>query len=143
MLGAYSALSRQIGKGAVKLFPRHEMLDVVVIDGRARGIIARNLTTGKIERYFAHAVVVGSGGYGNTFFLSTNAMASNGSAAMQMYRKGAYFANPAYAQIHPTCIPVHGEFQSKLTLMSESLRNDGRIWTPKKKKMLRQFVWEN
>jgi len=133
LLGAYSALSRQIGKGAVKLFPRHEMLDVVVIDGRARGIIARNLTTGKIERYFAHAVVVGSGGYGNTFFLSTNAMASNGSAAMQMYRKGAYFANPAYAQIHPTCIPVHGEFQSKLTLMSESLRNDGRIWTPKKK----------
>ncbi|MDR3652084.1 MAG: fumarate reductase/succinate dehydrogenase flavoprotein subunit [Paludibacter sp.] len=133
LLGAYSALSRQIGKGAVKLYSRYEMLDVVVIDGRARGIIARNLVTGKVERFFAHAVVVGSGGYGNTFFLSTNAMASNGSAAVQMYKKGAYFANPAYAQIHPTCIPVHGEFQSKLTLMSESLRNDGRIWTPKKK----------
>jgi len=109
------------------------MLDVVVIDGRARGIIARNLVTGKVERFFAHAVVVGSGGYGNTFFLSTNAMSSNGSAAVQMYKKGAYFANPAYAQIHPTCIPVHGEFQSKLTLMSESLRNDGRIWVPKSK----------
>ena len=133
LLGAYSALSRQIGKGSVKLFARHEMLDVVVIDGRARGIIARNLTTGKIERFFAHAVVVGTGGYGNTFFLSTNAMGSNGSAAVQMYKKGAYFANPAYAQIHPTCIPVHGEYQSKLTLMSESLRNDGRIWVPKKK----------
>ena len=133
LLGAYSALSRQVGKGAVKLYARHEMLDVVVIDGRARGIIARNLVTGKIERFFAHAVVVGTGGYGNTFFLSTNAMGSNGSAAVQMYKKGAYFANPAYAQIHPTCIPVHGEFQSKLTLMSESLRNDGRIWVPKKK----------
>ncbi len=133
LLGAYSALSRQIGKGSVKLYSRYEMLDVVVIDGRARGIIARNLVSGKIERFFAHAVVVGSGGYGNTFFLSTNAMASNGSAAIQMYKKGAYFSNPAYAQIHPTCIPVHGEFQSKLTLMSESLRNDGRIWTPKKK----------
>ncbi len=133
LLGAYSALSRQIGKGTVKLYSRYEMLDVVVIDGRARGIIARNLVSGKIERFFAHAVVVGSGGYGNTFFLSTNAMASNGSAAIQMYKKGAYFSNPAYAQIHPTCIPVHGEFQSKLTLMSESLRNDGRIWTPKKK----------
>ncbi|HJV76967.1 MAG TPA: fumarate reductase/succinate dehydrogenase flavoprotein subunit [Paludibacter sp.] len=133
LLGAYSALSRQIGKGSVKLYSRYEMLDVVVIDGRARGIIARNLITGKVERFFAHAVVVGTGGYGNAFFLSTNAMASNGSAAIQMYKKGAYFANPAYAQIHPTCIPVHGEFQSKLTLMSESLRNDGRIWTPKKK----------
>jgi succinate dehydrogenase / fumarate reductase flavoprotein subunit len=133
LLGAYSALSRQIGKGAVKLYSRYEMLDVVVIEGRARGIIARNLITGKVERFFAHAVVVGTGGYGNTFFLSTNAMASNGSAAVQMYKKGAYFSNPAYAQIHPTCIPVHGEFQSKLTLMSESLRNDGRIWTPKKK----------
>ena len=133
LLGAYSALSRQIGKGAVKLYSRYEMLDVVVIEGRARGIIARNLVTGKVERFFAHAVVVGSGGYGNTFFLSTNAMGSNGSAAVQMYKKGAYFANPAYAQIHPTCIPVHGEYQSKLTLMSESLRNDGRIWTPKKK----------
>jgi len=133
LLGAYSALSRQIGKGAVKLYSRYEMLDVVVVDGRARGIIARNLVTGKTERFFAHAVVVGTGGYGNTFFLSTNAMGSNGSAAVQMYKKGAYFANPAYAQIHPTCIPVHGDFQSKLTLMSESLRNDGRIWVPKKK----------
>jgi len=133
LLGAYSALSRQIGKGAVKLYSRYEMLDVVIIDGRARGIIARNLISGKIERFFAHAVVVGSGGYGNTFFLSTNAMNSNGSALVQMYKKGAYFANPAYAQIHPTCIPVHGDKQSKLTLMSESLRNDGRIWVPKKK----------
>jgi len=133
LLGAYSALSRQIGKGTVKMYSRYEMLDVVIIDGRARGIIARNLLTGHIERFFAHAVVVGSGGYGNTFFLSTNAMASNGSALVQMYKKGAYFSNPAYAQIHPTCIPVHGEFQSKLTLMSESLRNDGRIWTPGKK----------
>ena len=133
LLGAYSALSRQVKKGTVKLFPRHEMLDLVVIDGRARGIIARNLVTGKIERYAAHAVVIATGGYGNTFFLSTNAMGSNGSAALQCYKKGAYFANPAFAQIHPTCIPVHGEFQSKLTLMSESLRNDGRIWVPKKK----------
>ena len=133
LLGAYSALSRQIHKGTVKMYTRYEMLDVVIIDGRARGIIARNLVTGKIERFAAHAVVIGSGGYGNAFFLSTNAMNSNGSAAMQIYRKGALFANPAFAQIHPTCIPVHGEFQSKLTLMSESLRNDGRIWVPKKK----------
>ena len=133
LLGAYSALSRQVGKGAVKLYVRYEMLDVVIIDGRARGIIARNLVTGKTERFFAHAVVVGTGGYGNAFFLSTNAMTSNGSAAIQMYKKGAYFANPSYAQIHPTCIPVHGDYQSKLTLMSESLRNDGRIWVPKKK----------
>ena len=137
LLGAYSALSRQIGKGKVKMYTRHEMLDIVMIkdengEPRARGIIARNLITGRIERFFAHAVVVASGGYGNTFFLSTNAMASNGSAAMQMYRHGAYFANPCYAQIHPTCIPKHGDFQSKLTLMSESLRNDGRIWVPKK-----------
>ena len=137
LLGAYSALSRQIGKGKVKMYNRHEMLDVVVIkdengESRARGIIARNLVTGRIERHFAHAVVVATGGYGNAFFLSTNAMASNGSAAMQMYRHGAYFANPCYAQIHPTCIPKHGDFQSKLTLMSESLRNDGRIWVPKK-----------
>ena len=131
LLGAYSALSRQVGKGTVKLYTRHEMLDVVIIDGRARGIIARNLVTGKIERFAAHAVVIGTGGYGNAFFLSTNAMASNGSAAWQCYKKGAYFANPCMAQIHPTCIPVHGEFQSKLTLMSESLRNDGRIWVPK------------
>ncbi len=137
LLGAYSALSRQIGKGKVKMFNRHEMLDIVMIkdengEERARGIIARNLVTGRIERFFGHAVVIASGGYGNTFFLSTNAMASNGSAAMQMYRHGAYFANPCYAQIHPTCIPKHGDFQSKLTLMSESLRNDGRIWVPKK-----------
>jgi succinate dehydrogenase / fumarate reductase flavoprotein subunit len=132
LLGAYSALSRQIHKGSVKMYTRYEMLDVVLIEGRARGIIARNLVTGKIERFAAHAVVIASGGYGNTFFLSTNAMNSNGSAAMQVYRKGALFANPAFAQIHPTCIPVHGEFQSKLTLMSESLRNDGRIWVPRK-----------
>ena len=132
LLGAYSALSRKIKKGTVKMYSRYEMLDVVIIDGRARGIIARNLVTGRIERFFAHAVVLGTGGYGNTFFLSTNAMGSNGSAAVQIYKKGAYFANPAFAQIHPTCIPVHGEFQSKLTLMSESLRNDGRIWVPKK-----------
>ena len=131
LLGAYSALSRQVGKGAVKMYTRYEMLDVVIIDGRARGIIARNLVTGKIERFAAHAVVIGTGGYGNAFFLSTNAMASNGSAAWQCYKKGAYFANPCMAQIHPTCVPVHGEFQSKLTLMSESLRNDGRIWVPK------------
>lgn len=133
LLGAYSALSRQVGKGTVKLYARHEMLDVVLVDGRARGILARNLVTGKVERFSAHAVVVATGGYGNAFFLSTNAMTSNGSAAIQIYKKGAYFANPAFAQIHPTCIPVHGEFQSKLTLMSESLRNDGRIWVPKKK----------
>jgi succinate dehydrogenase / fumarate reductase flavoprotein subunit len=133
LLGAYSALSRQVSKGSVKLYTRYEMLDVVIIDGRARGIIARNLVTGEIERFAAHAVVIASGGYGNTFFLSTNAMGSNGSPLIQAYKKGAYFANPCYAQIHPTCIPVHGEFQSKLTLMSESLRNDGRIWVPKKK----------
>ncbi|MEI7677218.1 MAG: fumarate reductase/succinate dehydrogenase flavoprotein subunit [Bacteroidales bacterium] len=133
LLGAYSALSRQVGQGSVKLYTRYEMLDVVVVDGRARGIIARNLVTGKIERFAAHAVVIATGGYGNAFFLSTNAMGSNGSAAIQAYKKGAYFANPCYAQIHPTCIPVHGENQSKLTLMSESLRNDGRIWVPKKK----------
>ena len=133
LLGAYSALSRQIGLGKVKMYTRYEMLDVIKIDGRARGILARNLVSGKVERFAAHAVVVASGGYVNTFFLSTNAMASNGSAAWQCYKKGAYFANPCMVQIHPTCIPVHGEFQSKLTLMSESLRNDGRIWVPKKK----------
>ncbi|MCL1938092.1 MAG: fumarate reductase/succinate dehydrogenase flavoprotein subunit [Candidatus Azobacteroides sp.] len=133
LLGAYSALSRQIQKGTVKMYTRYEMLDIVIIEGRARGIIARNLITGKIERFSAHAVVIGSGGYGNTYFLSTNAMNSNGSVAMQVYRKGALFANPSFAQIHPTCIPVHGDYQSKLTLMSESLRNDGRIWTPLKK----------
>jgi len=133
LLGAYSALSRQIGLNKVKMYTRHEMVDVVKVDGRARGIIARNLVTGKLERFSAHAVVVATGGYVNTFFLSTNAMASNGSAAWQCYKKGAYFANPCMVQIHPTCIPVHGEFQSKLTLMSESLRNDGRIWVPRKK----------
>ncbi|MBQ8337140.1 MAG: fumarate reductase/succinate dehydrogenase flavoprotein subunit [Bacteroidaceae bacterium] len=132
LLGAYSALNYQVNQGTVKLFTRYEMLDVVIIDGRARGIIARNLVTGKVERFAAHAVVIGTGGYGNTYFLSTNAMGSNGSAALQCYRKGAWFANPCYAQIHPTCIPVHGDKQSKLTLMSESLRNDGRIWVPKK-----------
>lgn len=132
LLGAYSALSRQVGKGNVKLYTRHEMLDVVIIDGRARGIIARDLVSGEIRRFAAHAVVIATGGYGNTFFLSTNAMASNGSAAWQCYKKGAMFGNPCMAQIHPTCIPVHGDFQSKLTLMSESLRNDGRIWVPKK-----------
>ena len=137
LLGAYSALSRQVQKGTVKLFTRYEMLDVVLIKDnegveRARGIIARNLVTGEIERFAAHAVVIGTGGYGNAFFLSTNAMGSNGSVAIQCYKKGAYFANPCFAQIHPTCIPVHGDKQSKLTLMSESLRNDGRIWVPKK-----------
>jgi len=132
LLGAYSALSRQIGKGTVKLYARHEMLNLVIVEGRARGIITRNLVNGKIERYSAHAVVIATGGYGNTYFLSTNAMASNGSVAIQCYKKGAYFANPCYAQIHPTCIPVHGDKQSKLTLMSESLRNDGRIWVPKR-----------
>ena len=132
LLGAYSALSRQVQKGTVKLYTRYEMLDLVVIEGRARGIIARNLVTGEIERFAAHAVVIGTGGYGNAFFLSTNAMGSNGSVAIQCYKKGAYFANPCFAQIHPTCIPVHGDKQSKLTLMSESLRNDGRIWVPKK-----------
>ena len=132
LLGAYSALNYQVNQGTVKLYTRYEMLDVVIIDGRARGIIARNLVTGKVERFAAHAVVIGTGGYGNTYFLSTNAMGSNGSAALQCYRKGAWFANPCYAQIRPTCIPVHGDKQSKLTLMSESLRNDGRIWVPKK-----------
>lgn len=133
LLGAYSALSRQVSKGTVKMYARHEMMDVVIVDGKARGIIARNLMTGEIERHSAHAVVLASGGYGNVFFLSTNAMGSNGSAAWKAHKKGAYFANPSFTQIHPTCIPVSGEYQSKLTLMSESLRNDGRIWVPKKK----------
>ena len=133
LLGAYAALNRQIAKGTVKSYPRHEMLDLVIIDGKARGIITRNLVTGEIERFGAHAVVLATGGYGNVFFLSTNAMNSNGSAAWQCYKKGAMFANPCFTQIHPTCIPVHGDQQSKLTLMSESLRNDGRIWVPKKK----------
>ena len=132
LLGAYAALNRQIAEGTVKSYPRHEMLDVVLVNGEARGIIARNLVTGEIERFGAHAVVIATGGYGNTYFLSTNAMNSNGSAAWQCYKKGAFFANPCFAQIHPTCIPVHGDQQCKLTLMSESLRNDGRIWVPKK-----------
>ena len=131
LLGAYSSLNRQIEAGKVKSYNRYEMHDVVIVDGRARGIIAKNLVTGKLERFAAHAVVIATGGYGNTYFLSTNAMGCNCSAAMACYRKGAYFANPAYVQIHPTCIPVHGDKQSKLTLMSESLRNDGRIWVPK------------
>ena len=132
LLGAYSAMMRQVHAGTVELHTRTEMQDVVIIDGRARGIIVRNLITGALERYSAHAVVLATGGYGNTYFLSTNAMGCNCSAAIAAYRKGAYFANPAYVQIHPTCIPVHGNNQSKLTLMSESLRNDGRIWVPKK-----------
>ncbi|MCL2327936.1 MAG: fumarate reductase/succinate dehydrogenase flavoprotein subunit [Bacteroidetes bacterium] len=133
LLGAYSALSRQIGKKTVKMYTRTEMMDIVVVDGKCRGIVSRDMVTGKIEAHFGHAVVIATGGYGNVFFLSTNAMGSNGSAAWKAYKKGAYFANPCYVQIHPTCIPVHGEFQSKLTLMSESLRNDGRIWAPKRK----------
>jgi len=133
LLGAYSALSRQIAKGKVKMYNRHEMLDLVIVDGKARGIIARNLITGEIQRHSAHAVVLASGGYGNVFFLSTNAMGSNVTAAWKAHKKGAHMANPCFTQIHPTCIPVSGGFQSKLTLMSESLRNDGRIWVPKKK----------
>jgi len=132
LLGAYSAMNRQIGRGKIKMYNRHEMLDVVIVDGKARGIIARNLITGEIERHSAHAVVLGTGGYGNVFFLSTNAMGSNVTAAWKAHKRGAYFANPCYTQIHPTCIPVSGDHQSKLTLMSESLRNDGRIWVPKK-----------
>ncbi len=133
LLGAYSALSRQIASGSVKMYNRHEMLDVVLIDGKARGIIARNLITGELERHGAHAVVLATGGYSNVFFLSTNAMGSNVTAAWKVHRKGAFFANPCFTQIHPTCIPVTGGYQSKLTLMSESLRNDGRVWVPKKK----------
>ena len=132
LLGAYSAMNRQIGRGKIKMYNRHEMLDVVVVGGKARGIITRNLVTGEIERHSAHAVVIGTGGYGNVFFLSTNAMGSNVTAAWKAHKRGAFFANPCYTQIHPTCIPVSGDHQSKLTLMSESLRNDGRIWVPKK-----------
>ena len=132
LLGAYSAMNRQIGRGKIKMYNRHEMMELVVVDGKARGIIARNLVSGKLERHSAHAVVVASGGYGNVFFLSTNAMGSNVSAAWKIHKKGAHFANPCFTQIHPTCIPVSGDHQSKLTLMSESLRNDGRIWVPKK-----------
>ncbi|MCB7481738.1 fumarate reductase/succinate dehydrogenase flavoprotein subunit [Christiangramia sediminis] len=133
LLGAYSAMNRQINRGKIQAFNRHEMLDVVKVDGKARGIIARNLVTGELERHSAHAVVIASGGYGNVFFLSTNAMGSNVTASWKIHKKGAYFANPCFTQIHPTCIPVSGDHQSKLTLMSESLRNDGRIWVPKKK----------
>ena len=133
LLGAYSAMNRQINRGKIKAYNRHEMLDIVKVDGKARGIIARNLVTGELERHSAHAVVVASGGYGNVFFLSTNAMGSNVTASWKIHKKGAYFANPCFTQIHPTCIPVSGDHQSKLTLMSESLRNDGRIWVPKKK----------
>ncbi|MHA7110771.1 fumarate reductase/succinate dehydrogenase flavoprotein subunit [Sunxiuqinia elliptica] len=133
LLGAYQALMRQVNKGSVTMYTRNELVEIVVVDGKARGIITRDLVTGELQRHFGHAVVLATGGYGNTFFLSTNAMGSNGSAAVKAYHKGALFANPCMAQIHPTCIPVHGEFQSKLTLMSESLRNDGRIWVPKKK----------
>jgi len=133
LLGAYSALSKEIAKGTVKMYNRHEMMDVVKVNGKARGIIARNLVTGEIERHGAHAVLLCTGGYGNVFFLSTNAMGSNVSAAWKAHKRGAYFGNPCFTQIHPTCIPVSGDHQSKLTLMSESLRNDGRIWVPKKK----------
>ncbi|MDF9797541.1 succinate dehydrogenase / fumarate reductase flavoprotein subunit [Catalinimonas alkaloidigena] len=133
LLGAYGALSRQVANGKVKMYPRTEMLDLVTVDGKARGIVARNLLTGEIESHSAHAVILATGGYGNVFFLSTNAMGSNATAAWRAHKKGAYFANPCYTQIHPTCIPVSGEYQSKLTLMSESLRNDGRVWVPKKK----------
>lgn len=131
LLGCYSAMNRQINRGKIQSYTRHEMLDLVIVGGKARGIIARNLVTGEIERHSAHAVVIASGGYGNVFFLSTNAMGSNVTASWKVHKKGAYFANPCFTQIHPTCIPVSGEHQSKLTLMSESLRNDGRIWVPK------------
>src|SRR5210317_24971 len=133
LLGAFGALSKEIHKGSVEMFTRQEMMDLVIIDGKARGIVTRNLVSGELEKHFGHAVVLATGGYGNVFFLSTNAMNSNGSAAWQVYKKGALFGNPSFTQIHPTCIPVHGDYQSKLTLMSESLRNDGRIWVPKKK----------
>ena len=131
LLGAYSAMNRQIARGKIEMFSRHEMMDLVKVDGKARGIIARNHVTGKLERFSAHAVVIASGGYGNIFYLSTNAMGSNVTASWKIHKKGAYFANPCFTQIHPTCIPVSGDYQSKLTLMSESLRNDGRIWVPK------------
>src|SRR5688572_17892699 len=133
LIGAYSALMRQVGAKAIELFPRTEMLDVVVHDGKARGIITRNLVTGAIESHAGDAVILATGGYGNVFFLSTNAKLSNATAIFRAFRRGAYFANPCYTQIHPTCIPVSGDHQSKLTLMSESLRNDGRVWVPKAK----------
>ena len=133
LLGAYAAMNRQIQRGKIKSYTRHEMLDLVLVDGKARGIIARNLVTGEIERHSAHAVVLATGGYGNLFFLSTYCMGANVMAAWKAHKRGAFFANPCFTQIHPTCIPVSGEYQSKLTLMSESLRNDGRIWVPKSK----------
>lgn len=133
LLGAYQALERQVGLGNVKMYSRHEMIELVMVDGKARGIIARNLSTGNLERHFGHAVILASGGYGNVFYLSTNAMGCNTTAIWKAYKKGAYFGNPCYTQIHPTCIPVTGDYQSKLTLMSESLRNDGRVWVPKTK----------
>src|SRR5512143_1323549 len=132
LLGAYSSLMRQVALGQVTMFPRREMLDLVLVDGQARGIVVRNLITGETERHTAHAVVLATGGYGNVFYLSTNGMGCNVTAAYRAYKKGAGFANPCFTQIHPTCIPVHGDYQSKLTLMSESLRNDGRVWVPKK-----------
>ena len=133
LLGCYGALSKEIHKGSVTMYTRREMMDLVMVDGKARGIITRDIISGELERFSAHAVVLATGGYGNVFFLSTNAMNSNGSAIWQSYKRGAYFSNPSFVQIHPTCIPVHGDYQSKLTLMSESLRNDGRIWVPSKK----------
>ncbi|MDW8296323.1 MAG: FAD-binding protein, partial [Raineya sp.] len=132
LLGAYQAMSRQIAAGKIQMFPRTELMDIVVVDGKCRGIITRNLVTGEIEAHSAHAVLLCTGGYGNVFYLSTNAMNSNGSAAWRAHKRGAFFANPCFTQIHPTCIPVSGDYQSKLTLMSESLRNDGRVWVPKK-----------
>ena len=133
-------MNRQVNRGKIKMYTRHEMLELVIVDGKARGIIARNLVSGKLERHAAHAVVIASGGYGNVFFLSTNAMGSNVTAAWKIHKKGAYFANPCFTQIHPTCIPVSGENQSKLTLMSESLRNDGRIWVPKNKTDVKKII---
>src|SRR5213075_62876 len=133
LIGAYQALERQIGLGKVKMYPRTEMLDLIMIDGKARGIVVRNLVTGKVESHVADAVVLGTGGYGNVFYLSTNAKGSNCTAIWRAHKRGAAFGNPCFTQIHPTCIPVSGDYQSKLTLMSESLRNDGRIWVPKKK----------
>src|SRR5206468_4121770 len=133
LLGAYQALEKEIAKGGVTMFPRTEMLDLIVVNGRARRIVTRNLVTGKIEPHLADAVVLATGGYGNVFYLSTNATGCNATAIWRAHKRGAAFANPCYTQIHPTCIPVHGEYQSKLTLMSESLRNDGRVWVPKER----------
>ena len=139
LLGAYSALNRQIHEGKVEMFSRHEMLDVVTVDGKAQGIIARNLVTGEIETHAAHAVLLCTGGYGNVYYLSTNAMGCNVTAAWRAHKRGAFFSNPCFTQIHPTCIPVSGDHQSKLTLMSESLRNDGRVWVPKTKELAAQI----